>query len=192
MMKNNLLEDLVIELKNRKIRVHYIESKNDNINVAELKNSNIFVNITSRDELSVAFTIAHLYGHLIQFKDYEKYKHLIEIVKRPVPVNLSKRFLSEFWRYEKEAFCIGKGLLIDIGYMNFEIERKYSVFLQTDYNYFMKYLTTGENCNIEDFNKLLIENYNRINSKIYKLKPIFCNKNINDSIKMDLVNIKVS
>ena len=105
---DKMLNQIVASLKGKNIDVHFVNSDKDGIEIGELKNGRITLNSNSRDELSLIFTIAHLFGHYCQFGNYDKYKHLVEAVEKPAPIKVADDFRDKFWEYEKEAFGIGK------------------------------------------------------------------------------------
>ncbi|MEX0315152.1 MAG: hypothetical protein AB3N18_13320 [Allomuricauda sp.] len=156
-----MLDGLVRELQKRNINVDFISSPEEGIEIGELKEGNIVLNKNSRDELSMIFTIAHLFGHYCQFKNYKKYKHLIETVEKPVPLKLDDDFKNQFWEYEREAFGIGKTLMSKAFSISSDFESKYQIFMITDFEHFWEYITTGKNQGVEAFNKRLRSNYSK-------------------------------
>ena len=154
-----MLERVVAVLKKQGVDVHFVESDNEGIEIGELKNGRITLNTRSRDKLSMVFTIAHLYGHYNQFRNYSKYKHLIETVEKHVPIQLGHEFKQEFWEYEKEAFGIGKTLMNESFSVTEEIDQKYQTFMVTDFEHFWNYITTGTGESISEFNDRLVKNY---------------------------------
>lgn len=154
-----MLNCIIAVLKNKNIEVHFIQSVKDDIEIGELKNGRITLNTDSRDDLSLVFTIAHLFGHYIQFRNYSKYKHLVETVEQTVPLQLSENFKQDFFNYEKEAYGIGKSLMNDSFPVTEDIDQKYQSFMITDFEHFWHYITTGHRAGLKEFNKLLNINY---------------------------------
>lgn len=167
-----MLNDIVARLKARHIDVHFVNSDKDGIEIGELKNGRITLNTNSRDELSLVFTIAHLFGHYCQFKNYDRYKHLIEAVEKPAPIKVAEGFKDKFWAYEKEAFEIGKSLMLEAFPVETDLDNRYQTFMRTDFEHFWDYITTGENEGVSEFNKRLETNYSQ-NLKFEKqIQPI--------------------
>jgi hypothetical protein len=175
METKKVLNQLIECLNNKNIQTELLPDAKEGIEIGELKNNKIVLNTKSRDELSLVFTIAHLYGHYTQFQDYEKYKHLVEEVEKPVPLKLTNEFKSAFWEYEKEAFSIGKGLMQEVTMFDDELENKYQTFMETDFEHFWDYLMSGRNEDVKSFNERLEKNYKKINNKRVPLKAVYAN-----------------
>jgi len=158
---DKMLNEIVASLKGKNIDVHFINSDKDGIEIGELKNGRITLNTNSRDELSLVFTIAHLFGHYCQFRNYDKYKHLIEAVEKPAPIKVEDDFKNKFWEYEKEAFGIGKSLMLEAFSVNDDLDNRYQTFMLTDFEHFWDYITTEENEGVKEFNQRLENNYNQ-------------------------------
>ena len=156
------LQQIIAFLKTRYgIEIVLTESIEDNVEIAELVNKKIIVNTTARDSEAILFVIAHLFGHMVQFTNYEKYRLLVETVERPKPLALSNEFKQAFYKYEVEAYKIGKGLLESIisdSDMNL-LDEHYQIYLETDFNVFWEYLTTGDQASISEFNTVLNKQY---------------------------------
>lgn len=176
-----MLNDIVARLKSRNIEVRFVSSEQDGIEIGELKNRRITLNINSRDELSLIFTIAHLFGHYCQFNNYENYKHLIEGVEKPVPIKLTEDFKNEFWSYEKEAFAIGKSLMLEAFLVDENLDNRYQTFMVTDFEHFWNYITTGKNEGVAEFNRRLEQNYSRNLAFEKPIQPIEASSFLKDS-----------
>lgn len=169
---DKMLNDIIDCLKSKCIDVHFVKSDKDGIEIGELKNGRITLNTNSRDELSLVFTIAHLFGHYCQFSNYDKYKHLIEAVEKPAPIKVPLDFKNSFWEYEKEAFGIGKTLMSEAFPVDESLDNRYQTFMLTDFQHFWDYITTGENEGVKEFNQRLEKNYSQ-NLKFEKqIQPI--------------------
>jgi len=158
---DKMLTDIVASLKGKSIDLHFVNSDKDGIEIGELKNGRITLNTNSRDELSLVFTIAHLFGHYCQFRNYDKYNHLVEAVEKPAPIKVADDFKDKFWEYEKEAFGIGKSLMLEAFPVNDDLDNRYQTFMLTDFEHFWNYITTGENEGVKEFNQRLENNYNQ-------------------------------
>ncbi len=174
----------VIEaLKKRGIEVTLLDDAEEGIEIGELKNGRITINTKARDGENLLFTLGHLFGHYVQFNNYDKYKHLIERVDEPKPLkNIDQKFRDEFWEYEKEAFRIGKGLIMSVTEIPEELERKFEIFMHADYEFFFRFLETGNNITPEGLNNVLNERYADKNISFDKyLEPIY----VDDNLKID-------
>lgn len=169
---NEMLNNIVACLKGKGIEVHFINTDIEGIEIGELKNGTIILNTNSRDELSLVFTIAHLFGHYCQFRNYERYRHLVEAVEKPVPIKLDNDFKENFWQYEKEAFGIGKALMMEAFLVSKELDNRYQTFMLTDFEHFWDYITTAKNEGIAEFNKRLENNYNQNLQFEEQIQPI--------------------
>jgi hypothetical protein len=177
------IEKVIEELKRRGIEVTLLDDAEEGIEIGELKNGRITINTRARDAENLLFTLGHLFGHYVQFNNYDKYKHLIERVDEPKPLkNITQKFRDEFWEYEKEAFRIGKGLIMCVTEMPEELERKFEIFMNADYEFFFKFLETGKNITPEGLKRVLKERYADANITFDKyLEPIY----VDDNLKID-------
>ena len=172
MKVEKMLDRIVSVLATKNVRVNFINNSNHTIEIGELRANQITINTNLRDNLSIIFTIAHLFGHYIQFRNYSKYKHLIETVEKPVPLNLSDDFRQMFWDYEKEAFGIGKSLMYESFPITLKIAQMYQIFMVTDFEHFWHYITTGKVEGIDEFNKRLQKNYSSDKKVLEMIEPI--------------------
>ena len=180
MKYQNEINKVIEALKKRGIEVTLLDDAVDGIEIGELKNGRITINTRARNGENLLFTLGHLFGHFVQFKDYNKYKHLIERVEEPKPLkNIDQKFRDEFWEYEKEAFRIGKGLIKSVIEMPEELERKYEIFMHTDYEYFFRFLETGNNITPEELSNILEKRYADKTITFDKyLEPIYVDDNL--------------
>jgi len=167
-----ILNGVVKAVTSRHIDVQLVDSDKDGVEIGELKQGRITLNVNARDELSQTFTIAHLFGHFNQFRNYRKYKHLIEAVEKPVPIELSSDFKKKFWEYEREAFGIGKSLMLEAFPVDKHLDNLYQTFMITDFEHFWHYISTGRGDSIVEFNKRLKKNYEKNIIYDYEIKPI--------------------
>lgn len=90
-----------------------------------------------------AFTLCHLFGHLIQLSDRKRYEHLIDPVAAPPPVTLPESFWRVFHEYEHEAFSYGATVLKLCSGESKDLMAKYSKFMEVDFQQFRNYMSTG-------------------------------------------------
>lgn len=133
----------------------------EGVEIGALSHKKILINRKSRGEMEVLFVMAHLFGHMVQFTNYEKYRYLVETTEQPKPLVLSDDFKQAFFDYEVEGYLIGKALLEEV--LGKEeaaaLDEKFQVYLHTDFDTFWDYLVTGNQITIADFNALLSKNY---------------------------------
>src|SRR5258708_2274668 len=147
------LDALVQHLRELGITVTFTEDEAGDVTIAQFRNQHIVINTRSRDGLNCIFTIAHLFGHLVQFLSYDKYAYLTRQVEGPKPVAVDVDFRRAFYDYEVEAFRIGKGLVLECFDMPREVDSKYTLFLRADFAHFWYFVTTGENGDTATFNQ---------------------------------------
>jgi len=144
MTSKETLAKIIKTLEKRGITVRFADTGTDDLEIGELRDGVMLLNRHSRDELDMIFTIAHLFGHYCQFKNYNKYRHLVEAVAAPVPIELSDSFRDEFLAYEREAFGIGKTLIQEVRPPDDDWTTKYKCFMTADFEHFWTYITTGK------------------------------------------------
>jgi hypothetical protein len=154
------------------VTVTLTDGQFEEVTIAQLRNQHIVINSRSRDGLNCIFTIAHLFGHLVQFLGYEKYAHLTTRVEGPMPVAVDEDFRQAFYKYEIEAFRIGKGLMSECFDVPLEMDSKYNLFLETDFAHFWHFITTGERGDSATFNRMLAEAYKGWTSNRRALSPL--------------------
>ena len=156
----------------RQLDVTVSQSNDDTVAIARLRDQHIVINIRNRDLLSCIFTIAHLFGHLVQFLDSDKYAHLTKRVEAPKPMAVDEEFRTAFYEYEVEAFRLGKGLMMSCFEVSREIDSKYTLFLETDFAHFWHFITTGEKDDLSTFNQMLVEAYGQWRGNRRFLTPL--------------------
>jgi|GEM_PF-2702534 len=155
-----VLNDLIYLLENKLgFKVELNSSDLNEESIGELSQKHIKLNSSLRKPQEIVFTLSHLFGHFIQLQEFDKYRYLVDTVKLDKPLNLPSNFKKEFWDYEKEAFQIGKKLLEQIITFDSDIERKYQIFFETDFDLFWEYLETGQEIDPMHFNKVLYQRY---------------------------------
>jgi len=172
-LEEKMLYELRMNLKSKGIDVLLVNKIGEGSDIAELKNKKIKINKNSRDKLSILFTMAHLYGHLVQFNSSGYYQRLTKRVKPPFPLKFSDGFKQKFKEYEMEAMRIGKGLMLESFDLDYETDIKYYIFMETDFKHYWNYVTTGKKGSIRDFNLLLLANYKKWDKSKRTIDPIF-------------------
>jgi|GEM_PF-2575056 len=182
--KLQILIKVISFLENKNIQVTFTDRIVDDIKdwerekgkdwrylpIAELQGNNICINPRNIDFLSVFMSIGHIYGHLVQRMDYEKYKPITDLLEIPKPMDLEFHFnqykkdygsdyKSDFLDFEKEAFAYAKYTFIEAGIeWNDILEYAMNVYIEADFNELWKWivespLKSGENF-MDEFQKL--------------------------------------
>lgn len=105
------------------------------------------------------FTLCHLFGHMIQFTNINKYRHLIDPVSRKPPVLLSEGFWQEFYAYEREAYAYGVCLLESKISTDGSLLSKYANFMNVDFEHFREYVTSGKRLDRIAYRTRLLHRY---------------------------------
>lgn len=145
------LRTIINVLKGYRIGVRFVRGGTDQISIGELRDGVITVNTTARDQQSIIFMLAHLFGHYCQFQNYPKYQYLIESVNKPRPAELSLEFKRAFFEYEREAFGIGLSLMREGFSVDEKLYEAYSVFMRIDFDQFWGYVTENVHCSPLEF-----------------------------------------
>jgi hypothetical protein len=106
-----------------------------------------------------SFTLCHLFGHLIQFADPERYNHLVRAVSKALPILLGDAFWQEFYAYEREAFGYGAALLESAVPADAVLKGLYSNFMEVDFLHFRSVITTGERPNRSEYLDMVRRRY---------------------------------
>lgn len=123
--------------------------------VAELQGNNICVNTRTIDFLSIYMSIGHIYGHLVQRMDVEKYKPITDFLDYPKPLNLDLildeyrqkyggNYQDDFLEFEIEAFRYAKYAFEQAGNTFGEImDYAMNVYIETDFNELWRWVTVS-------------------------------------------------
>lgn len=115
------------------------------IPIAELQGNLILINPRNIDFLSVLFSIAHIYGHLVQRMTPEKYEGITRFLGLIKPLNLENLlqeykkefggdYKEDFLQYEIEAFEYAKYALQEAGItINEKLDHAMNVYIETDF-----------------------------------------------------------
>lgn len=156
---NAKLDSLIHYLETVGVTVSLSREEAKEVTIAQLRNQHIVINTRNRDGLNCLFTVAHLFGHLVQNLNYDRYSHLTSRVEGAKPVVVDDAFRVAFYEYEVEAFRIGKGLMQACFEADRELDSKYTLFMETDFAHFWHFITTGERGDAATFNEILEEAY---------------------------------
>jgi hypothetical protein len=165
--KLNMLENIITYLKGRNINVTFTDRIFDDekdwerkegenwryLPVAELQGNNICINPRNIDFLSIYLSIGHIYGHLVQRMDSEKYKPITDFLDYPKPLDLELvlreykekfggNYKEDFLAFEIEAFKYAKYAFIKAGNEFDELmDYAMNIYIQTDFNELWRWVT---------------------------------------------------
>ncbi len=145
--------------------------------VAELQGNNICVNPRNIDFLSIYLSIGHIYGHLVQRMEYEKYRPITDFLDYPKPLNLNQvlseyrkkyggNYKDDFLQFEIEAFQYAKYAFLQAG-NTFDglLDYAMNVYIETDFNELWRWVTVSNQKNgpgfMDEFQKLWFNNFGR-------------------------------
>ena len=115
------------------------------IPIAELQGNMILINPRNIDFLSVLFSIAHIYGHLVQRMTPEKYEGITRFLGLIKPLSIDALlnqykqefggdYKTDFLNYEIEAFQYAKYTMIQAGIeINELLDHAMNVYIETDF-----------------------------------------------------------
>jgi len=153
-----LTEEIVREIQKHGIRARLRPLTSVDEDLGRISGSTIEV-VTDPVETTVAaFTLCHLFGHMVQFTTLDRYKHLIDPVSQTPPVLLSAEFWREFYAYEREAFGYGAALLENVIPSN-ALRSRYANFMEVDFEHFREYITTGKRLNRIKYRDKVLQGY---------------------------------
>jgi hypothetical protein len=115
------------------------------IPIAELQGNLILINPRNIDFLSILFSIAHIYGHLVQRMTPEKYEGITRFLGLIKPLSIEELlrqykkefggdYKKDFLQYEIEAFQYAKYTMIEAGIEIDEmLDHAMNVYIETDF-----------------------------------------------------------
>lgn len=195
--KINMMDKVISYLENKNIYVTFTdriidESKpwervNDNqwryLPIAELQGNNICINPRNIDFLSVFLSIGHIYGHLVQRMNPDKYAPITDFLDLPKPLDLEYvlaeykhkyggNYKEDFLQFEIEAFQYAKHTFMEAG-ITFtpEIDYAMNVYIESDFNELWKWVTTSPQKNGHTFMSEFIKNWNCNKGKYQTIEP---------------------
>ncbi len=186
-----MLQNIITYLKNRNIYITFTDriydeekewERKDGQNwrylpVAELQGNNICVNTRNIDFLSIYLSIGHIYGHLVQRMEPEKYKPITDFLEYPKPLDLNLilteyrnkyngNYKDDFLKFEIEAFQYAKFALIRAGNeFNELLDYAMNIYIETDFNELWRWVTISNQKSgpdfMDEFQKLWYNNRNK-------------------------------
>ncbi|MFN8353681.1 MAG: hypothetical protein U0Y10_04525 [Spirosomataceae bacterium] len=186
--KLKLLQNVITYLKERNINVTFTDRVYDDekswerqegenwryLPVAELQGNNICINPRNIDFLSIYLSIGHIYGHLVQRMDHEKYKPITDFLDYPKPLDLNLvlseyrmkfggNYKDDFLKFEIEAFQYAKYAFIKAGNeFNELMDYAMNVYIETDFNELWRWVTVSNQKSgpsfMDEFQKLWYNN----------------------------------
>ena len=175
--KVTMLQNVITYLKERNIYVTFTDriydeeklwEREDGQNwrylpVAELQGNNICVNTRNIDFLSIYLSIGHIYGHLVQRMEPEKYKPITDFLEYPKPLDLNLilaeyrnkyggNYKDDFLKFEIEAFQYAKFAFIRAGNeFNELLDYAMNIYIETDFNELWRWVTISNQKSGTDF-----------------------------------------
>lgn len=143
------------------------------IPIAELQGNMILINPRNIDFFSVLFSIAHIYGHLVQRMSPEKYEGITRFLGLIKPLNLDEllaqykkefggNYKEDFLQYEIEAFEYAKYTMIQAGIeITPDLDHAMNVYIETDFTELWRWASESPKKSagafMELFQKLFVE-----------------------------------
>lgn len=175
--KLTMLRNIITYLKARNIHVTFTDRVYDedkkwerkegenwrHLPVAELQGNNICINPRNIDFLSIYLSIGHIYGHLVQRMEHEKYEPITDFLDYPKPLDLdlilaeySNKFggnyKDDFLQFEVEAFQYAKYAFLKAGnHFNELLDYAMNVYIETDFNELWRWVTVSNQKSGPDF-----------------------------------------
>jgi hypothetical protein len=151
--------------------------------IAELQGNNICVNPRNIDFLSVFLSIGHIYGHLVQRMEPEKYLPITKFLDLLKPLDLEsvlaeyrndygRDYKEDFLQFEIEAFQYAKYSFIQAG-VTFTPELDYAmnVYIESDFNELWRWVITSPQKNGCSFMSEFIKNWQSNQGKYRPVEP---------------------
>jgi hypothetical protein len=90
------------------------------------------------------FTVAHLYGHLVQMvRGGDRFREAVDLIYKVGHV-FTPREVQELYAFEIEAAEIGRRLIGEIGPVSRELDGQYARYFFADFHYLVHFLETKE------------------------------------------------
>lgn len=130
--------------------------------VAFYRKRRLTINVRSRGVEATTFIIAHVFGHLVQFATTDRYAPMLQYLDSGTPpFVLDAAFKRKYFAYEEEAFQLGRAALEAVFQLDEEIDRRYQIFMLTDFQHYWRYLETGLRGSRQMFESTLKQNIAR-------------------------------
>lgn len=158
-MDDVLIQKIIQQIESHGINVRVSLPASVHDDLGRISGSTITVVGDNEEPTIPAFTLCHLFGHLIQLTTPDQYRHLIDAVDHAPPVMLSDEFWVAFYSYEREAFAYGAVLLERAAGHDEILQKRYSIFMEMDFEHFREYMTTTKRLNRLQFRAELVRRY---------------------------------
>lgn len=189
--KIGMLSNIITYLENRNIFVTFTDrilddsrpwehENNQNwryLPMAELQGNNICINPRNIDFLSIYMSIGHIYGHLVQRMEEEKYKPITDFIELPKPLNLDNilrdyklqyggDYKEDFLQFEIEAFRYAKYAFMKAGNKFSEmLDYAMNIYIEADFNELWRWVSENPQKSgqtfMDEFQKLWHLNKNK-------------------------------
>jgi hypothetical protein len=154
-----MIDAIIRQIKTHGVEVRLRSAVSANEELGRISQTVLEVVEDSEEPTVEAFTLCHLFGHLIQFTTRDRYQHLIDPVSETPPVHLSDSFWREFHAYEQEAFGYGASILESAVLPNSALKSQYANFMEIDFEHFRSFITTGTRSNRQEYRAKLQGRY---------------------------------
>lgn len=124
------------------------------VEYANLRNGTIQLSAV-RSEEQQGFVLAHVFGHLVQYLDSDRYAPLISKVETPPPIHFEPEDERAYLDYEMEAFGWGEVLMRACARVPAELFNRYRAFAAVDFRTYLSYLKTGVQTDPDSFQTML-------------------------------------
>ncbi len=153
------IQEIVREIQKHGIRVRLRPAVAGDKDLGRISGSTIEVVRDPLERTIEAFTLCHMFGHMVQFTTPTRYKHLLDRVSKPPPIQLSEDFWGAFYAYEREAYGYGATLLERSSPTNDALRSQYANFMGVDFEHFRHYITTNHRSDRAGYRTKLLRRY---------------------------------
>jgi hypothetical protein len=154
-----MIDGIIRRIEEHSIQVRIRRAVSLGEDLGRIRNTTLEVIDDPEEPTIAAFTLCHLFGHLVQFTRRDQYKHLIDPVSQIPPVALSESFWREFYCYEREAFGYGASILEGAALPDDNLKCRYAKFMEVDFQHFRSFVSTGNKMNRQEYRDTLHERY---------------------------------
>jgi len=151
--------------------------------IAELEGNNICINPRNIDFLSILFSIGHIYGHLVQRMDAERYAPITDFLDYPKPLDLELilkeykekyggNYKEDFLEFEIEAFRYAKFTFMEAG-IEFDemMDHAMNVYILSDFQELWRWVSNSPLKSGESFMEVFQEMFLSTRGQHKPLEP---------------------
>ena len=153
------IQAIVREIQKHGIRVRLRPAVAADKDLGRISSSTVEVVRDPFERTIEAFTLCHMFGHMVQFTTPERYEQLLDPVSKTPPIELSEDFWGAFYAYEREAYGYGATLLESSIPIDDALRSRYANFMEVDFKYFRKYISTNRRSTRTDYRAKVLRRY---------------------------------